>query len=88
MKKNSIVYTLVSLLALGVCLVTSCKDRKTDHEIQRYDSIPEDESRLNPDPLDETQPPNSEIDQQQSTDHSNLPTDGDTLSGVTESTRY
>lgn len=88
MKKNSTFYTLVSLLALGVCLVTSCKDRKTDHEIQRYDSLPEDESRLNSDPLDETQQTNSEIDEQQSTDHSNLPTDGDTLSGATERTRY
>lgn len=78
MKKNPIFYTMVSLLALGVCLVTSCKDRKIDNEVNRYDSIPKDRGRLNPHPLEETQHPHSEIDEQQSTNNSNLPT-GDTL---------
>lgn len=78
---------MVSLLVLGICLVTSCKDRKIDNEVHRYDSIPEDRGPLNPDPLDETQHSDSEIDEQQSTNNSNLPT-GDTLSGTTQSTNY
>lgn len=66
MKKNIFKYLFISALAFTLTTTIACRDNKKTDDVNRYDSLPEQERMYNdPDPLNETDVSGGTIDNHQ-----------------------